>query len=116
MARIVFASSTEARICGISSALKSPASACVFASSTEARICGTERMSELAEQMVEVFASSTEARICRQMCRIHAVADAAVFASSTEARICGVFLAPTVKVSKECSPPPRRRVFAAGTL
>ena len=86
----------------------------VFASSTEARICGTELRRELQESELGVFASSTEARICGQA--MHSPAThrmIAVFASSTEARICGNTASTAPTDCSRCSPPPRRRVFAA---
>ena len=62
-----------------------------------------------------VFASSTEARICGSGDGKGADASAfKVFASSTEARICGRPMAwPMALTLPACSPPPRRRVFAA---
>ena len=137
-ARRVFASSTEARICGKNGTPAAFPIASVFASSTEARICGVRidcacgsfqtgvrlldggaylrRRDDVLDVLGgtdRVFASSTEARICGLAMAEGADAGSRVFASSTEARICGRLTLRWTLSWTPCSPPRRRRVFAA---
>ena len=66
----MFASSTEARICGSYGAGgRDTTSSGVFASSMEARICGAV-VDRSTDELLVVFASSTEARICGNLTRV----------------------------------------------
>ena len=88
----VFASSTEARICGVAGGVFPPMTLPVFASSTEARICGPNIV-------IPLLVTGRRVRLLDGGAYLRLVLDevvpdqAIVFASSTEARICGIHYA-----------------------